>query len=399
MSSKPHTGPLRAAVVSVGNELLFGETVDTNAAWLGRRLSSEGVTVVRRFTAPDDVGAIQECVTSAMRSAELVVITGGLGPTPDDVTRDAVATLFESPEGARVLKNPIGTAPGIAMDVAGGAVVLFPGVPREMKAIFDGDFLALLRERYADQMAPTWHRLIHTSGVPESQLAELIGEALPDLDRELGNRISLAYLPDLRGVDMRVSAHSSSRAQAERELDRAEALLAPVVAPWRFRAASGDMAEAVLDSLRESGETLAVAESCTAGMISARLTRQAGASDVFLGGVVSYANEVKEALLGVPRPVMVEFGAVSEPVARHMAEGARITLGASIGVGITGVAGPGGGTEEKPVGTVWLAVAGPRGIVSETACFSGDRHAVRERTTQAALVLAQKYLLHMGEGL
>jgi len=429
VTSESERTSLRTALVSVGNELLFGETVDTNAAWLSRQLTEAGVHVVRGYTVPDDVDAIQRCVTSALGAADLVVLTGGLGPTRDDMTRAAVADLFgrklfvdperlvrleerfrkrgftelpeanvcqaEIPEGAVVLENPLGTAPGLVMDSDGGTVVLLPGVPREMKAIFGGDLVALLRDRYTTLMSEVAHRLIHTTGVPESRIADLMARDLPDLDRLFGDRASLAYLPDLRGVDLRISVRCSKDEDASEELDRLEALVSPVVAPWRFACESGDVSEAVLDALRGSGHTLAVAESCTAGVLAARLTEHPGASDVFIGGVVSYANEVKESLLGVPPASIISHGAVSEPVVRHMAEGVCRALGATIGLAITGVAGPGGGTVEKPVGTVWLAVSGAMGTVSETVCFAGDRAAVRERAAQGALALALTYVNQM----
>ncbi len=412
--------------MSVGNELLFGQTVDTNAAWLGRTLSSLGVPVVRRYTVGDRMEAISGALHAAMEGNALVVLTGGLGPTTDDVTREAVAeTLgrelhfdaerlerlaerFRSrgygelpetnrrqahiPEGARVLENRHGTAPGLALEEGHCLVVLLPGVPREMRGIFTEEAVPLLRERLGEALVPVTHRLLHTTGVPESRLAELIEAAFPEPAARLGDRVTIAFLPDLKGVDLRLSIVDADGDAARAELDRVEALLAPIIEPWRFRSASGDAAEAVLDALRSASATLAVAESCTAGMVASRLTDHAGSSDVFVGGVVAYANEVKAGLLGVPEEELSAHGAVSEVVARRMAEGVLEAASADFGLAITGVAGPGGGSEEKPVGTVWLAVAGPHGTRSEHARFVGDRAAVRERAAQAGLALVLRVL-------
>jgi len=414
-------GDLRTVVISVGNELLFGSTVDTNSAWLGRELGALGLPVSRRYTVGDDADEIRVAVTEGMRCSELVLVTGGLGPTHDDITRGTVAELLglplkvdpgrllqleerfrrrgfdvlpepnlsqaEIPEGARVLENPVGTAPGLAMESDGVLLVLLPGVPREMRAIFDGDLIALLRERFFSRLAPVVHRVLHTTGVPESRLAEVIQAAFPHPATYLGDGVSLAVLPDLRGVDLRLTVARASADEAESALNRAVSVLAPLVAPWRFEAESGDLAEAVLVALRRARNTLAVAESCTAGIVSTRLTEHAGSSDVFAGGVVAYSNEVKQALLGVTTDALESHGAVSEAVAQQMALGVRNAVGADVGVAITGIAGPGGGSQEKPIGTVWFAVSTPSGLRTECTLFTGDREAVRERAAQAALAL------------
>ena len=414
-------GDLRTVVISVGNELLFGSTVDTNSAWLGRELAALGLPVSRRYTVRDDADEIRAAVAAGMSCSELVLVTGGLGPTHDDITRGTVSQMLglplkvdpgrllqlqerfrqrgydvlpeanrsqaEIPEGACVLDNPLGTAPGLAMESDGVLLVLLPGVPREMRAIFGGDLGALLRDRFSGRLAPVVHRMLHTTGVPESKLAEVIRAAFPDPAAYLGDGMSMAFLPDLRGVDLRLSVAHASAGEAESALNRAESALAPLVAPWRFDSESGDLAEAVLVALRRGRNTLAVAESCTAGIVSTRLTEHAGSSDVFVGGVVAYSNGVKQALLGVTTVALESGGAVSEVVAQQMALGVREAVGADVGVAITGIAGPGGGSQEKPIGTVWLAVSTDGGVRTECVLFTGDREAVRERAAQAALSL------------
>lgn len=417
--------PLRSAVVTVGDELLLGETTDTNAAWLGRRLARRGIPVARRWTVGDEEEQIREAVAAALEDAVLVLVSGGLGPTPDDITRDAVAALLDRPleedpevlegirrrfrergmeelpgpnrrvaqvpRGARTLPNPHGTAPGLAMEAGEGRhVVLLPGVPRELRGIVDGSLDALLEAWFGHRLPPVHIRTLHTTGIPESLLSQRIDEILPE---DMGP-VRLAFLPDRRGVDIRLTIMGAEQAEAERWFDRVERELEPVVGPWRFEAHEGDLVEALTDALLEGGRTMSTAESCTGGLVAERLTGRAGASDVFLGGVVAYSDEAKIELLGVPRTMLEEHGAVSEAVARALAEGAVMRFGSDAAVGITGVAGPDGGTDEKPVGTVWYSATLDGRTVARCEGFPGDREEVRDRSAQAAMTL----LLRMLEG-
>jgi len=404
-----------AALVAVGNELLYGQTVDTNAAWLGRSLAAMGLEVRRKFTVADVRQDIQGAVRAAMDGADVVLVSGGLGPTRDDLTKEAVASLLglgihldealmtalaerfrargydklpapnrtqaEVPDGATVLRNDHGTAPGLAMETDGCLVVLLPGVPRELRGIFEGDLSELLRQRFAERLQPVHHRVIHTTGVAESRLAELVEPLLPS---DLGP-VGLAFLPDLRGVDLRLSTRGGDAVEAEARLDRIERALEPAVGKWRFEAESGDVVESLQAELVARGMTVATAESCTGGLVAKRITDRAGSSEVFVGGLVAYSNAVKVAELGVSPEDLEEHGAVSEPVARQMAMGVKERFGASAGIGITGVAGPGGGSAEKPVGTVWLAIAVGDSVDARLVNLPGDRTAVRERAAQAAL--------------
>lgn len=417
--------PLRSAVVTVGDELLLGETTDTNAAWLGRRMARRGIPVARRWTVGDEEERIQEAVAAALEAAAVVLVTGGLGPTPDDLTRDAVAALLDLPleedpeiledirkrfrergmeelpgpnrrvaqvpRGARTLPNPHGTAPGLAMEAGDGRhVILLPGVPRELRGIVEGSLDALLQGWFGDRLPPVHLRTLHTTGIPESLLSQRIDPVLPE---DMGP-VRLAFLPDRRGVDIRLTAVGVEEGEAERWFARVEEALGPVVGPWRFEARDGDLVEALTDALLESGRTVSTAESCTGGLVAKRLTDRAGASHVFLGGVVAYADAAKTELLGVPPAVLAEHGAVSEAVARALAEGASARFGSDAAVGITGVAGPDGGTEDKPVGTVWYAATLAGRTVARCERFPGDREDVRDRSAQAAMTL----LLRMLEG-
>lgn len=416
-------------IVTVGDEILLGRTIDTNAAWLGRELADLGIPVARRYTVADLDNEIRRAVAEAMGEADLVLLSGGLGPTPDDLTRDSVADLLgrplrvdsallkaveerfkrrgyeevpttnrsqaQVPEGAEVLENAHGTAPGLAMEGEGSLVVLLPGVPRELKSIFRERVRPLLQERFGPRLVPVQIHVIHTTGIPESLLAQRMAEHLPEDTGPVG----LAFLPDLRGVDLRFTAQGVGAEEAERWFRRLEDALEPVLRPWRFEAAGGDLVEAVSDALRSRGSTVAVAESCTGGLVAKRLTDHPGSSDVFVGGVVAYANDAKIRHLGVDPGDIARHGAVSETVARAMARGVADRFGADAGIGVTGVAGPDGGTADKPVGTVWYATALGGQVVAKRARFMGDREAVRERSAQAALALLLGMLEGMGAGI
>lgn len=441
-------GSVRAAVVTVGEELLSGATVDGNATWLGRALGTLGAPVDHRWTVGDRDDAISEAVLAAARAADLVIVTGGLGPTEDDRTRPALARalgaaleedaelirLLEArvrasgrdalPEGlrrlalrpkpGRWLANPAGAAPGLVFEGLreGGWVIALPGVPREMRALFPA-VAEFVHEAFDGRLAPVLHRTLHTTGVPESQLAPEVEAAVAGVTRE----VDVAFLPDLTGVDLRLTTrHDGSgagRRAAETRLDRVEAAIQPLLVGHRFDAPSGDLVETVAALLEARGWWLATAESCTGGLVAQRWTARPGSSSTFRGAVVAYHNEVKERLLDVPRAVLEAEGAVSEPVARAMSEGVTRRLNAECGIGITGVAGPGGGSEEKPVGTVWIAAtvpsptsarsqattpSQPAGGVHTRAVrfqFSGDRESVRVRAAQAALHLLHGMLEHV----
>ena len=411
-------------IVTIGDELLLGLTIDTNAAWLARELAADGVSIVRRASVGDDAAMIAAAVRDALDRSGAVITTGGLGPTADDMTKPSIAELFgramvfdegrwealkqlwrdrgrpgelpESnrqqvmiPEGARVLTNRHGTAPAIFLeDERGRWVAMLPGVPREMRGIFAEELRPIIRERLGDARAVVRTRTVRTTGVAESQLPTLLGDAVRGVDG-----MSLAYLPGPEGVDLRLTVRGAAPDAADARLAAGCAVLAERVGRYVYADhASTDLAEVVLGLCRTRGLRLAVAESCTGGLLGGRLTAIAGASDVFLGGIIAYDNAVKRAALGVPGEMLARVGAVSEEVARAMASGVRERLGADIGVGITGVAGPGGGSADKPVGTVWIAVDLRGTVRTFGGKLIGDRSEVRYRATQAALDLVRREL-------
>lgn len=409
--------------MAVGDELLAGFTVDTNGAWMGRRAASLGLPVRARFVVGDSARDIRGALSRALDVADVVLVTGGLGPTGDDITREVVAEalgrplhldevlleelrarwatwrrtplpagnerMAQVPEGALVLPNRVGTAPGLVLDVEGRMVVLLPGVPAELRGLFDEGLAPLLRARLGDRLLPLVHRVFHTTGIAESSLAERIDAGLP------GNigPVSIAFLPRLTGVDVRLSARATpDDPRATRGLDRVEALVEPILRPYRYPAASGDIVECIAAEMTASGRTLAVAESCTGGLVARRITELAGSSAYFLGGMVTYADEAKRDHLGISGELLARKGAVSEEIACAMAEGVARAFGADAGLAVTGVAGPGGGSDEKPVGTVWYAVHLDGRTRARRSIFPGARRAVRERSAQAVLALLYRML-------
>ena len=410
-------------IVTIGDELLLGFTIDTNGAWLARQLGELGIPVTRRGSVGDERAAMTAAVQDALERTGAVITTGGLGPTADDITKPAMAALFgrdlyfdeaqwehirtlwrtrrgtEPPEvnrqqvmlpvGCHVLVNRHGTAPGIWLeDERGRWVAMLPGVPREMRGIYTEELRPRLASRVGGGGHPIRSTTIRTTGIAESALPERLGDAARGV---LG--LSLAYLPGQEGVDLRLTSRSLPAELAEERLSQAARLIAERVGTPVYAGGSTDLAEVVLELCRSGGLTLAVAESCTGGMLGERLTSVSGASDVFLGGVISYANEVKEQLLDVERNVLSAHGAVSLEVARAMAAGARRRTGAAVGVGITGVAGPGGGSPEKPIGTVCIAVdiTGQEPVAIRSQMI-GDRAEIRFRATQAALDMVRRQL-------
>ena len=414
----------RLEIVTIGDELLLGFTIDTNAAFLARRLAALGVEVVRRATVGDDAEAIAGAVREALERTGAVITTGGLGPTSDDLTKPAIAALFDRgmrldeahlawmrerwrtlfrrempesnvqqamiPEGAHILQNNHGSAPGILLEDARGRwVAMLPGVPREMRGMTDDAIVPMLTERLArdggtDRVVRS--RTLRTTGIGESALADRIAT--------IGafERLDLAYLPGADGVDLRLTVRGVPPADADARLDGAAGRLRELLGEVIYGEDGADLAEEVLRLCRARSLSVAVGESCTGGLLGARLTSIAGSSDVVLGGVIAYANAVKTALLDVDPATIDREGAVSEAVARALAAGARARTGAAIGIGITGIAGPGGGTPDKPVGTVWIAVDGAQRLEARRLGLVGDRAEIRHRATQAALDLVRRIL-------
>lgn len=413
-------------VVAIGNELLNGQTVDSNAAWLGRRLASIGVRVARRATVGDTAADIRDAVTEALERTGAVICTGGLGPTPDDLTKPVVASIFrrelvlddalldalrrrfeergirmaannrmqaEVPAGAIIFPNPRGTAPGLCLeDDQGRFAILLPGVPSEMRAIVDGSVIDYLAARWPDRPGPILHRTVRTTGIPESTLAQRIDDLLPAFEP-----LTVAFLPGVNGVDLRLTSWGGlPEAEAIGRLDAADAALSERIGAYVYGRDDQDLVDVVSERLVAAGLSLSLAESCTGGLIAKRLTDRPGASRFLVAGIVSYANDAKLRLLGVRPEVLRAHGAVSAEAVREMVDRVRDRTGTRAGVAVTGIAGPDGGSEAKPVGTVWIAAAVDSDVEVRHLRLPGDRGEIRERAAQAALALLLSLLTPAG---
>uniref|UniRef100_A0A832I1C7 CinA-like protein n=1 Tax=Eiseniibacteriota bacterium TaxID=2212470 RepID=A0A832I1C7_UNCEI len=409
---------MHVEIVTIGHEVLAGRTVDTNFAWLARALEAASVQVAWHTTVGDVAEQIGAALRAALGRADAVIMTGGLGPTPDDLTRKAVATVLGRPlqldddtlarirerssragrrlpssvetmalipRGATAWPNRMGAAPGILIEHEGKPVILLPGVPQEMEAIATDHAVPYLRARTGRHVETF---TLRTAGTYESVLHEKIG-ALPNA----WPGASLAYLPSYFGVDLRVTVSGADREQVLAVTARAYEELKRRVAPVVYAEGADTMEQVVGEALLGLGWRLATAESCTGGLLAKRITDVPGASRWFERGVVTYSNVSKIELLGVRAADLEAHGAVSAPVAEQMAEGVRRRSGAEVGVAITGIAGPEGGSDEKPVGTVFVAVASPRGAAARRYQVQGTRATIRERAAQNALDLVRRQLV------
>jgi nicotinamide-nucleotide amidase len=407
---------IEVEVLSTGDELLTGQVVDTNSTWLMDRLWDLGVMVRRKTLVADDRADLVAAIRETTARADLVVMSGGMGPTEDDLTAECVAAVLAVPleldapslaaieerfrrfgrtmtpnnrkqalfpRGAEVIPNRFGTAPGFAVQVARGEVVCLPGVPLEFKGLADEWVLPRLAARLGDVPAA---RVLKLYGVPESHADDAM-RAVMDDPANAGVRFGYrAHWPEVH-VKWTVPGPDAA-ARADRIGEKVRRLFGE--AAWGE--GKEELPELVVSRLAARGARLAVAESCTGGLLAELVTRVPGASAVIDLGVVAYANAMKERLLGVPADLLAAHGAVSEPVARALAEGARRVGGATYGAGITGIAGPTGGTPEKPVGTVHVALAGPEGTVHVTRVYRGDRERIRRQAAYEALFLLLRAL-------
>ncbi|HEX5760897.1 MAG TPA: competence/damage-inducible protein A [Thermoanaerobaculia bacterium] len=412
--------PRSAAVLAVGSELLGTERLDTNSLRLAAAFESHGFELRRKAVVGDSEEEIGRELAALLGRVELVVVTGGLGPTADDVTREAVAAVLgrrlafdpavlarierrfcdhglrmpevnrrqaEVIEGAELVENDRGTAPGMCLEAEGTTLFLLPGVPFELEAMIAAALVPWLAARAGGAGRET--AVLKVACLPESAVEERIAPAYAEFGREA---ITILARP---GEIRLLATAAGSPAERRARLAAMTARLAELAGDAVFAHAEEETLEGVVgELLRAAGRTLAVAESCTGGLVAQRVTAVAGSSDYFAGGVVAYTNRLKTELAGVPPELLAAHGAVSEPVAVALAEGARRRLGADYGIGLTGVAGPGGGSEAKPVGTVHLAVAGPEGPPQHRrARFPGDRERVRWQASQLALEMLRRRLL------
>jgi nicotinamide-nucleotide amidase len=414
----------RAAVIAVGSELLTPFRLDTNSLFITEQLNAIGIDVVLKGVAGDDRGELAQLFRAALARVDLVVFTGGLGPTDDDVTREVVAgTLGRAlredsaisdrmrarfaargykgpmpennrrqalvPEGARVIENERGSAPGLWLEEGDSVVVLLPGPPRELKPMLQELVAGPLRARSAG--APLLRRVVKLAGVIESQTDEALQPLYGEWTQRTP-RISATILAALGQIELHLSTQAASTDAALAALEEAVAQVEVVIGDNVFSTDGKSMEVVVGDLLASRGYRIALAESCTGGLLTSRLTDVPGSSRYVERAVIAYANEAKTALLGIAPNVIAKHGAVSEVVAQAMAEGVRSAAAVDVGVGITGIAGPGGGSAEKPVGTVAIAVVTPSATRVRTFRFHGEREHVKFQASQAALDMLRRLL-------
>lgn len=412
---------MKAEIITIGDEILIGQVVDTNSAWIGEQFNLNGIEIYRITSVHDEHDQIMEALEHAAEKVDLVIISGGLGPTKDDITKNTLCEYFGThlvfheptfehikarfanrgvdlnqlnrdqalvPANCTVLFNKSGTAPGLWFEKNNTVFVSVPGVPFEMRYLVRNEILPRLRE--SGKTKAIYHKTVLTQGLPESMLAE----KLEPWEDALPKHIKLAYLPNPMAVRLRLSAMGDDvealKAEVESEIEK----LQKIIPEHIFGYNDETLAEVIGRILKGKGKKLAVAESCTGGYISHLVTSVPGCSDFYNGSVTSYSNEAKKDLLGVTQESLEQFGAVSEQVAREMAQGAKRVLKADYAVATTGIAGPTGGTKEKPVGTVWIAVAGEHKVFAKKFVFIGDK---RERNIyrsgQTALQMLRRAIL------
>jgi nicotinamide-nucleotide amidase len=416
---------MNVELINTGTELMLGRVLNTHQQWLCRQLADLGYVVTRQVAVADSGAEIEQAVREALSRADLVITTGGLGPTSDDITRDLIAQLlgrnlqenaevlahirnfFETrkrpmpertsvqaliPDGATVLHNPHGTAPGLAMEVRpnpfrrGGErtwLIMLPGPPRELRPMFC-DTVTPLLSRALPPPGAFVCRTLRTTGIGESMVQQRIARRLED---SVAAGLDLGYCARPGQVDIRLAARG---ADAAKLVSEAETKVRNLLGPRIYGIEDEELETAIVRLLTTRKQTLALAESCTGGNIAHRVTNVPGASAVLLAGLVTYSNAAKQKFLGVRGETLAQHGAVSEPVAREMAEGARQETGADYALSVTGIAGPGGGTPEKPVGTVFIGLAGPEAVVVEANANPYDRETFKQVTTQQALDLLRR---------
>tara|TARA_R100001143_G_C3361305_1_gene136495 strand:- start:7708 stop:8994 length:1287 start_codon:yes stop_codon:yes gene_type:complete len=414
----------KAHIISIGNELLIGDTVNTNASWIGRSLTESGFEVERVFTIPDSYDLIRHHIKQSLEYSDFTVVTGGLGPTHDDITKKVVKDIFDCdlvedsevmdyiekifksrgfhlsesnreqalvPSACDVLFNKQGTAPGMWFELNGNYLAVLPGVPYEMQYLMIHQVYPKLQSVFTN--VDVWVTdYFKTAGIPESTLSDQIGS----LDEFLTNGIGVAFLPNPGGVTIRISASGSSQNEAEQKLSNLRNLLESKIGHYLYgKGKELNLAEVVGELLKKNNLTIAIAESCTGGYISNEMTNIPGSSEYLNGGVVAYSNQSKAKMLGVDPESINKYGAVSKEVALQMAKGVAEQFDSTIGVSTTGIAGPGGGTEEKPVGLVWMGFWVQGKHFALKAMFSKDRKLNKERTSMVVLETVRRELLEI----
>ncbi len=400
-------------IISIGDELLIGQTVNTNAAWMGQKLSEIGIAVKKVTTIADEKNAIVAALDAAMDFADLILVTGGLGPTHDDITKNIVCEYFATelifhreiyenlkkrfeargykfpesnagqawlPKDAEILPNKVGSAQGMFFQKNGRSCIVMPGVPAEMRYIMTNSVLPVFSVKNKGEVI--LHHTWRTTGIAESVLFERLGDI--EAIEKFGK---LAFLPKFTGVDIRLSVFANSAAEAKTNVEKAEKIILRRAGNLIFSTGDTPIEQALASKLIKHDKTVAVAESCTGGLLGKKLTDVPGSSAYFLGGLITYSNEQKIKALGIPPELIEKYGAVSDEVATRMAGSVRKICGSDFGLSITGIAGPDGGTSDKPVGLVFIALACAEKTIVKKNVFGRERELNRERSAHAAIRL------------
>ncbi|NOY79019.1 MAG: competence/damage-inducible protein A [Calditrichaeota bacterium] len=411
---------MKAEILTIGDEILLGQIVNTNATFISQKLVQLGVDPRWITVVGDSETEILDALKIAFTRADVLVVTGGLGPTHDDITKYAVAKFFNSPivfnkdlferlrkgfaergwvmpavnrnqaevpQKATILPNPIGTAPGLLFEESGKVCFVLPGVPAEMERLIQDSVIPFLRTHSSSEKSCLSYKTLRTTGISESRLVEKLGDLQP-----IQQLVRVAFLPHYYGVDLRLTVRDSSKEACERRLRKAERLIRSRIDLYIYGENDETLEQKVAELLFKMHATIAVAESCTGGLLSHKLTNVPGSSAYFLGGVVAYSNSAKMAVLGVQAETLRQFGAVSEQTAKEMAEGVRTLLGADFALSTTGIAGPTGGTKEKPVGLVFIGFSDGTTTTAKKFIFSNDRLANKERSSYAALEFLRRHI-------
>jgi len=412
---------MNAQIISIGDELLIGQTVNTNASFVGAKLTDIGVEVKKVITTSDEMDAILSDLDTALQRSDIVIVTGGLGPTHDDITREAICRFFKCgmredpdvledikerfnrfgrpltptnkdqamvPECCEAIRNFNGTAPGFWIEQNGKIVAVMPGVPREMQAMMENFVIPNIKARYADKLRQIVRLNILTTGIAESNLFD----KLSPVDEVLKD-VKVAFLPNLGGVKIRLTGEGSSLDEAREKVDAASQQVRLHVGRYVYGTGEDELSQVIGNLLKDRQMTIAVAESCTGGNISNMITDRSGSSEYFERGVIAYSNAAKVEILQVDEDLIQMKGAVSEEVALEMAKGVRSISGTDLGVSITGILGPKGATTTKPVGLIYIAVASHENAVVKKYNFGGTRLENKIRSTYAALELVRKFIL------
>ena len=411
---------VNAEIITIGDELLIGQVVDTNSAWIGRELNEIGIRVAQITSISDNAEQILKTLKEASDRADVILITGGLGPTKDDITKKTLCTFFnadmrvdseslkiiesifesrkreiteinrkqaEVPANCTVLLNRLGTAPGMWFEEKGIVYISMPGVPVEMKGIMQNEALPVLKKKFS--LPPIIHRTILTQGIPESFLADKIS----DWEDNLPSYLKLAYLPAAGTVRLRITGSGTDEKKLRKEVEERAEQLKPLIEEFIYGYEDETLEAIVGKLLFQQRKTISTAESCTGGYIAHRITSVPGSSEYYQGSVIAYSNEIKVKELGVDMNLLESFGAVSEEVVKAMAKNSLKRLGSDYAIATSGIAGPGGGTDLKPVGTVWLAIANHQSIVTRRLQLGRHRDRVIMETSQHALNMLRKMLL------